>query len=126
MMMVSTITDALGRAAVSVFRQVIGPVIGAAVVGYFAYYAVQGDRGLMALRHLQGEIAEAERILQQTRGDRERMERRAQLLRADNLDPDMLEERARGLLNLSHPNDVIITLPPSPRGGEDAVSGGIR
>jgi cell division protein FtsB len=30
------------------------------------------------------------------------------LLRPESLDPDMLEERARVLLNLAHPNDIVI------------------
>lgn len=111
MTIVTTITDALGRAAIRAFRQTIGPAIGACVVGYFAYYAVQGDRGLMAMKHLQNEIAEAESILAQVSAERERMERRALLLRSDHLDLDVLDERARMMLNLNNPRDVIITLP---------------
>lgn len=118
MTLTMNIADALKRAAKSALRQVIGPAIGACVVAYFVYYAVQGDRGLIALKHIQGEIAEAERTLADVRGERERMERRAQLLRADNLDRDMLDERARAMLNLTHPNDVIIT-PPAVFEGDD-------
>ena len=112
MSMTSNMTDALKRAAKSALRQTIGPAIGACVVGYFVYYAVQGDRGLIALKHIEGEIARAEQVLTQVRGERERMEKRASLLRADHLDRDMLDERARAMLNLTHPNDVIISLPP--------------
>lgn len=112
MSMMGNITEALKRAAKSALRQTIGPAIGACVVGYFVYYAVQGDRGLIALKHIDGEIARAEQVLSQVRGERERMERRASLLRAERLDRDMLDERARAMLNLTHPNDVILTLPP--------------
>lgn len=111
MTIVTTISDALGRAAIRALRQTIGPAIGACVVGYFAYYAVQGDRGLMAMKHLQNEIAEAERTLAQVSAERERMERRALLLRSDHLDLDVLDERARMMLNLNNPRDVIIKLP---------------
>lgn len=112
MSMTSNITDSLKRAAKSALRQTIGPAIGACVVAYFVYYAVQGDRGLIALKHIESEIARAEQVLSQVRGERERMERRASLLRADHLDRDMLDERARAMLNLTHPNDVILSLPP--------------
>ncbi|MCW2246447.1 cell division protein FtsB [Azospirillum fermentarium] len=108
-------TDVLARAARSVLRQVIGPAIGASIVAYFIYYAVQGDRGVIALRHLQSEITEAQKVLDDVKGERMRMERRAQLLRDDNLDPDMLEERARAMLNLTHPNEVIVPLPALPK-----------
>ncbi|HYH40167.1 MAG TPA: septum formation initiator family protein [Azospirillum sp.] len=110
--MTSNITESLKRAAKSALRQTIGPAIGACIVGYFVYYAVQGDRGLIALKHIEGEIARAEQVLNQVRGERERMERRASLLRADHLDRDMLDERARAMLNLTHPNDIILSLPP--------------
>lgn len=123
MTIVTTVAGVLQRAAINALRQVIGPVVGACVVGYFAYYAVQGDRGLMAMRHLQSEIAEAEAILREVEADRERMERRARLLRADNLDRDMLEERARALLNLGHARDVVVTLPRLPELPEDAADG---
>ncbi|MGQ9366088.1 FtsB family cell division protein [Azospirillum sp. A39] len=106
----------LARAAKSALRQVIGPAIGACVVGYFVYYAVQGDRGLIALKNLRGEIATAERVLAEVRDERMVMEKRANLLRADNLDLDMLDERARAMLNLSHPNEVVVAHRPGPSG----------
>ena len=112
MTMMSNMTDVLKRAAKSALRQTIGPAIGACVVSYFVYYAVQGDRGLIALKHIEGEIAQAEQVLSQVRSERERMERRASLLRGEHLDRDMLDERGRAMLNLSHPNDVILALPP--------------
>ena len=103
------VKDALGRA----LRQTIGPAIGAAIVGYFAYHAIQGDRGLIALSHLQSEIQQAEAVLAQVRGERTDLEQRASLLKRDHLDPDMLDERARAVLNYSHPDDVIILVPRS-------------
>ncbi len=115
MTLMTSMTDFLARAAKSVLRQVIGPAIGASIVAYFIYYAVQGDRGVIALRHLQSEISEAQKALDEVKGERQRMERRAQLLRDDNLDPDMLDERARAMLNLTHPNEVIVPLPNPPK-----------
>ncbi|SMH59081.1 Cell division protein FtsB [Azospirillum lipoferum] len=109
--MLADLTDSLARAAKSALRQAIMPALCACVVAYFAYYAIHGDRGLVAMKQIQGEIAQAETVLQQLRDERERMERRAQLLRGDNLDRDMLDERARSMLNLSNPRDVVVTLP---------------
>ncbi|NUA98513.1 septum formation initiator family protein [Azospirillum melinis] len=87
------------------------PALCACVVAYFAYYAVHGDRGLVAMKQIQGEIAQAEGVLNQLRTEREDMERRAQLLRGDGLDRDMLEERARLMLNFASPRDVVVKLP---------------
>lgn len=107
MTMIRTLRSALGRAV----RQTVGPVIGVSVVAYFAYHTVHGDRGLVALTHLQSEVARAQATLDQAKAERDEMERRASLLRPDNLDPDLLEERARAVLNQSHPDDLVILLP---------------
>ncbi len=112
MMRMDNLTETVKRAAKSLLRQTVGQAIGACIVAYFAYYAIEGDRGLIALKRIDGEIAQAERVLNQVRTERELMEKRATLLRADHLDRDMLDERARAMLNLNHANDVILTLPP--------------
>lgn len=105
-------------------RQVLWPVLGASVLGYFVYHAVQGDRGLLTLTRLQNEISDARLVLEDVRAERTVMERRSTLLRPDSLDPDMLEERARIVLNHTHPDDVVVLLPlsrpplPAPNGLE--------
>lgn len=107
MLTADAIKDTLNRAARHVFWQALG----AGIVSYFVYYAINGDRGFIALSHLQGEIRQAEAVLTQVRLEREYMQHRASLLRPDNLDPDMLDERARRLLNFSRPDEVIILQP---------------
>lgn len=89
-------------------RDVIGPVLGFCIVGYFAYHSVEGDRGLTAFVRLSERIAEARTQLAELRSEREAIERRVRLLRTDNLDPDMLDERARQILNYSRPDEIII------------------
>ena len=84
------------------------PVLGACLVGYFAYHTIQGNRGLMARSHLQAEVAQAQSTLADLRSRREALELRADLLHPERLDPDMLDERARLMLNLAHPDDVVI------------------
>jgi cell division protein FtsB len=81
------------------------------VVSYFWWHAHHGDRGLQAkaghkirIVELNGEIAAARK----EKGD---WERRVAQLRAESLDRDLLEERARILLNGAHKNDVIVILP---------------
>jgi len=90
------------------FRLIIGPLIGASAVVYFGYHTVQGDRGLMAWWRLRHEIAQAELVLAQTEETRAGLERRVALMRPDHLDPDMLEERARLLLNMGHEGEVVV------------------
>ena len=89
-------------------RFVIGPLLGVCAVGYFAFHVVQGDRGLLAWLKIKHRVAAAKQSLQVSQAERQTMERRVRLLEPGTLDPDMLDERARVVLNLAHPRDFVI------------------
>ena len=89
-------------------RHVIGPLIGVGAVAYFAYHTVEGDRGVLAWIRLKNEILEAEMQLAKVTTERQALEHRVLLLRPDHLDPDMLEERARTMLNMGRDDEVVI------------------
>jgi cell division protein FtsB len=81
------------------------------IVSYFWWHAHHGDRGLHAKAGYKMRIAQLNDEITVARKERADWERRVALLRADNLDRDLLEERARILLNSAHKNDVIVILP---------------
>ncbi len=97
-------------------ERIVGPMIGCLAVAYFAYHLVNGERSLLAWRHMDVEITEAETRLAALQGERTALERRASLLRPDHLDPDMLEERARAVLNFARPDEVVVLAPRKPKG----------
>lgn len=80
-------------------------------VGYFAWHAHHGERGLHAKANYKIRIAQLEAEMRGVKAERAEWERRVALLRADNLDRDLLDERARALLNAAHKNDLIVLLP---------------
>ena len=82
-----------------------------AAVGYFAYHAHHGERGLHAKAGFKIRIAQLDAEIRGVQQEKMDWERRVSLLRADNLDRDLLDERARTLLNTAHKNDVIVILP---------------
>ena len=92
--------------------QFIGPLLGAFLVAYFGYFALHGDRGLVALAHLQSQIEQGNASLEKLKAERASLERRVKGLRPDSLDLDILEERARILLNYAHPDDLVILNSP--------------
>ncbi|MGO1117521.1 FtsB family cell division protein [Rhodovibrionaceae bacterium A322] len=81
------------------------------MVAYFAYHTVQGERGFLAYLHLSQELQQAEAIQSDLAQERQVMERRVALLGSQNLDPDLLDERARELLNYGQKGDLLIFLP---------------
>jgi cell division protein FtsB len=91
--------------------QVVRPVLGALVVAYIAYHAIQGDRGLLAYFTYTQEIDRAAETLNDVRRTRKRLAHRVALLRPESLDPDLLEERARITLDVVGPNEFIVILP---------------
>ena len=90
--------------------QIIPQVIAACLMIYFSYHAVEGDRGVLAYLQLQKDLevtsAEAE-MAAQNRAD---WEHRVSLLKPDSIDPDMLEERARQVLNYGRDDELVIFL----------------
>lgn len=89
-------------------RNMIGPMIGLCAVAYFAYHTVEGDRGVLAWVQMKNEILEAELQLAKVSSERQAIEHRVLLLRPDHLDPDMLEERARVMLNMGRTDEVVV------------------
>lgn len=93
-------------------RKIAGSVLGALVVAYFVYGTVQGDRGLFAYISMSQEMTRAEAALNDLRRSQRGWERRVALLRPESLDLDILEERARIVLDFVNPDDFVVILPP--------------
>jgi cell division protein FtsB len=81
-------------------------VLAAAFIGYFGVNAYTGNHGIRAKQTLDQRIADLTQELDTARAERERWEHRVSLLRSDRIDPDLLEERARQLLDFADPRDV--------------------
>ena len=91
-------------------RHVLFPAFGVCAVLYFVYHGINGTRGLLAWRVLEKEVQSTQAEFDRTRGEREALERRVKLLYPESLDPDMLDESARRLLNYGRPDEIVILL----------------
>src|SRR4029077_13343879 len=94
---------------------VLGPMVGIALTGYFAYHLVEGERGFKAWLRLNREIRTATANLEAVRAQRTAMELKVSNLRPEHVDPDLLDERIRATLNLVSPDDVVIMQPATAR-----------
>jgi cell division protein FtsB len=81
-------------------------------IGYFGVNAFTGAYGLRAQADLDHELAVMQKELTHLKAKRTVWERRVSLLRADRIDPDMLDERARALLGYADPRDVTLLIHP--------------
>jgi cell division protein FtsB len=85
-------------------------VVAALFIGYFGVNAYTGKNGINARQELDQQIADLASEVERVRAERARWERRVALLKADRIDPDMLDERARQILNYLDPHEVTIVV----------------
>ena len=89
---------------------------------YVGYQSVQGERGLLRWVERSAEVEKTRAEVAALADEREKLERRVSQLRTDNLDLDLLDQEARRLLNLGHPDEEVLfhdqPAPPGSGGGE--------
>jgi cell division protein FtsB len=79
-----------------------------ACVAYFLYHAHNGPRGLESKQELKVQIAEMQVEIDKLKSERTDWEQRVGLMLREEVDRDLLEERARDALSRVHRNDVVI------------------
>ncbi|HVV40779.1 MAG TPA: septum formation initiator family protein [Nitrobacter sp.] len=84
----------------------------AMAVGYFGVNAYTGKYGLNARQELDQEIIALTSELARLKKERAEGEQRVSLLRADGIDPDMLDERIRYQLDYVNPRDLVLVTKP--------------
>ncbi len=83
-------------------------VMAALLIGYFGVNAFSGNRGLKAKEDLDYQIASLTTELDRLQHERTQWERRVALLKSDKLDPDMVDEQARALLDYADPKELTL------------------
>jgi cell division protein FtsB len=96
-------------------RAAMLPLLFLACCGYFAWHAVHGERGLVAMEQRDKDITEARAEQERVMAELGAMERRVNGLRGERLDRDQLEERARQLLNMVGKHEIVVPYGPERR-----------
>jgi cell division protein FtsB len=95
-------------------RALVGPMLGIALTGYFAYHLVEGDRGLRAWVRLTQELRVAKEQVAGISAERAQLEHRASHMRPDRIDPDLLDAQVRRTLDVMRSDEIAIMSPPAP------------
>ena len=93
----------------------IPTVVLAALICYFGFNALSGDRGLLTTRQRETRLAEDEAQLKSLQAERAELEQRVGLLSDDHLSRDLLVERAHVVLGFADPRDYVIRTPQPAR-----------
>jgi cell division protein FtsB len=99
-------------------RAVLGPFLAIILIVYFGLNLIQGDHGLRAWLQRAHQVHAAEVTLAATDDELARLRHRADLLKGNHLDPDLLDERARAALNAIGPNEIVIFTSPAETGAK--------
>ncbi len=75
---------------------------------YFGFYTVNGDRGLLHYLYLSREIDYAQQIAAKYHKEKVKLENKVHLMSSESLDLDLLDERAKTVLNLMRDDEFII------------------
>jgi len=98
----------LGREIKRRAKAAVAPLIFLSLVGYFGWSATQGNHGLVAYAQRQALLAQAQADQSKAQTERDGWDRRVAGLRTRHIDADTLDERARAMLNLADPSDIIV------------------
>lgn len=92
-------------------KALIGPVLGLALIGYFAYHLVEGERGLRAWLRVTQELRGARDSLAAVTAERAALEHRVSHMRSERVDPDLLDTQVRRSLDVAAPDEIVIMQP---------------
>ncbi len=96
------------RAIKRQMRAAVAPCAFLLVTGYFCWNATQGTLGLKTYATRQQDLARAQTGLVRALAEQAVWAHRVAALQTARIDADALDERARAVLNLSEPNDIIV------------------
>lgn len=77
------------------------------VIGYFSYHMFSGSRGIIAFLKLNSKIASLQTELDNVRAERLTLEHKANLLKPDSLDLDLVEEQAKKILGYAKTKEIL-------------------
>jgi cell division protein FtsB len=80
---------------------------------YLGYSALRGQYGTESQQEMLGQIEELKAKSASLQAEIDTYRHRVELFEADALDPDILTERARALLAMAQPDDLVIMVDPA-------------
>lgn len=96
-------------------KALVAPAVFLALFGYFGWNVTRGDHGLKSYAQRQDLLHQARAELANAEKERDGWERRVAGLRNQHIDRDTLDERARAMLNIAEPADIVVPYGPKDR-----------
>jgi cell division protein FtsB len=78
---------------------------------YFGWYGLNGAHGQKAVPQREAALEAAKADLAKAQAERDGWEQKVASLKTAHLDPDMLDERSRTVLNMAKPDEIVVPYP---------------
>ena len=90
------------------FNKLIFPFFAFFLLMYFLYHLLSGDHGWFAWKTLEKNLDDERKTFLFLEKERLSLENKVNLLRPEHIDPDMLDERIRTMLNNAQEDEIIV------------------
>ena len=77
---------------------------------YIIYHIISGNRGIIALLHINRTIAERQVVLNELNAEKQQLERKLELLSSETPDLDYVDELKRSQSGIAAPGEIMIIL----------------
>ncbi len=94
-------------------RDAVPPVVFLSLTAYFGWNATQGELGLKSYAQQLALLDRAKMAQTQAVDEQQSWRRRVEGLRDAALDADTIDERARAMLNLAEPTEIVVPYRPA-------------
>jgi cell division protein FtsB len=104
-----------GRWVGRIVKALVAPALLLGLSAFFVWHAQHGERGRITRETRMAELEAAREALEAARLEHAAAARRVNAMHGTALDRDQLEERARAMLNLTQPHEIVIPYPQGRR-----------
>ncbi|MFN7663055.1 MAG: FtsB family cell division protein [Alphaproteobacteria bacterium] len=75
---------------------------------YFFVHILSGAHGWFSWRSLERELEESRKVLEVLEDEEQRLQNKVKRMRPESLDQDLLDEKAREMLNVADEKDMVV------------------
>ena len=90
--------------------KIVGPLVVALIIFWLIFHVFSGSNGIYSLLKEQRRLELLKAQLAEVIGERKDLEHKVHLMSDKSLDPDMLDEQARAVLDDASANEVVIPI----------------
>ena len=90
------------------FKKFFLPAFSSVLFIYFLVHILSGNHGWFSWRSLEAELEESHKVLAVLEEEEQKLQNKVKRMRPETLDRDLLDEKAREMLNVADEQDMVV------------------